>query len=144
MWEQRQDAWWADGPVVLDFDGRQVEINHMQMDLLSITFGAIDLDTRIDWLGHRRLRWLPTFGGPKISWRYDTHSEMAALYGRPLTGVQVLIYRPGKPGDFADGTVSIGFSFGGWQLEIYNALDENGLSFEAMGTDREVVWGITA
>ncbi|WP_344602482.1 hypothetical protein [Sporichthya brevicatena] len=141
MWDLRRDCWWADGPVVFDFEGRQVEINHMQMDLVSITWDAIHVGTRVDWLGgHRSRRWIPTFGGPKIGWRSNAHRDLATLAGRVLTGVQVLVHRSERPGDFANGTVSIGFSFNDRRVEVFNALDENGLSFDPLGLEHVVVW----
>jgi hypothetical protein len=36
-WERNDDQWFADCPVLLDFDGMQVEINHQKFDDLSIT-----------------------------------------------------------------------------------------------------------
>ncbi|MDQ7807286.1 hypothetical protein Q5425_26420 [Amycolatopsis sp. A133] len=42
LWDLDADEWFADGPVLLDFDGEQAEVNHYEFDDLSITWNTID------------------------------------------------------------------------------------------------------
>ncbi|WP_244884257.1 hypothetical protein [Carbonactinospora thermoautotrophica] len=63
-----------------------------------------------------------------MSWRDDTPPELVALHGQTLETVELLEWT-GQ--DIARGTVAVGFTFPNGQLEIYNALDENGLAFDS-------------
>ncbi|WP_433498929.1 hypothetical protein ACQP1K_00775 [Sphaerimonospora sp. CA-214678] len=49
VWDLDEDKWFADGPVLLDFEGEQVEINHGKLDELSITWNTIDPARSPDW-----------------------------------------------------------------------------------------------
>ncbi len=131
MWDAKRDVWWADGPVVLDFDGVRLEINHQKFDDLSITWDTIDLDRPIRWAGSRR---------PKLRWRHDVPQDLAELHGRPVTGVQLLRWASDDPTDLGNGSPEVGFAFGVREMTVFNALDENGLWFGPLGRHHQVVW----
>jgi hypothetical protein len=42
VWDLDEDKWFADCPILLDFEGEQVENNHGKFDELSITWHTID------------------------------------------------------------------------------------------------------
>lgn len=42
VWDTQDDEWFSDCPVLLDFDGEQVEINHYKFHDLSITWNSVD------------------------------------------------------------------------------------------------------
>ncbi len=114
VWDLDEDEWFPDCPVLLDFEGEQVEINHWKFDEVSITWNTIDPGRSPVWADFH------------LVWRDDVPEELAVLTGRSLSTVELLEWR-GR--DIAEGTVSLGFGFTDGQVTIYNALDENGLEF---------------
>lgn len=106
--------WFADCPVVLDFDGVQVEVCHSKLDELSIGWDSIDTAASIaGW------EWFELT--PEWSHR-DEHLER--LVGQELGEVALLEWRPAER-DLAAGTVAVEFVFAGDRLRIVNGLDEN-------------------
>lgn len=125
LWDLDTDAWFADGPVLLDFDGEQIEINHQKFGDLSITWNTTDPPEQTTWTygdeGH------PDDHVFHLGWRHDTRSELTALQGQPLQAVELLEY---AGGDMADGMIAVSFAFADARVTISNALDENGLEFD--------------
>lgn len=126
VWDLDDDEWFADCPVLLDFEGVQVAINHRKFDDLSITWGRIDPEAPIDWPGEPEFR---------LAWRNDVVAELSALHGRELTGAELLEW---CGSDMANGMVAVSFVFGPERLSVDNALDENGLSFAPPVPDQRV------
>jgi len=58
VWDLQDDEWFCDCPVLFDFDGEQVEINHQKFDDLSVTWNTIDTRRPVQWPDFR-LRWRP-------------------------------------------------------------------------------------
>ncbi|MER6974769.1 hypothetical protein ABT304_27175 [Nocardioides sp. NPDC000445] len=114
LWDRTDDEWFADAPVVLDFSGEQLEIQHQKFDELSITWNTIDPSRRVPY---------PDFD---LVWRDDALAELARLQARTVTAVDLLEYRGD---DMANGMVAVGIGFGEDYLVIQNNLDENGLAF---------------
>ncbi|MFJ7212798.1 hypothetical protein [Amycolatopsis sp. NPDC098790] len=114
VWDVRGDEWFSDCPVLLDFAGEQIEINHAKVDDLSITWNTVD--------PHQPVRW-PDFD---LQWRHDIRPELCALQGQSLQDIELLEW---TGSDMAQGTVAVSFCFPQSQLTIFNALDENGLTF---------------
>jgi len=117
VWDLDHDTWLADCPVVLDFEGHRVEINHEQFDRLSITWSTIDPARPSTWSANEFT----------LAWRDDAHPGLAALHGQTLRSVE-LIENTG--GDLAHGMVSPSFLLSGGRLTVHNAMDENGLTVE--------------
>ncbi|SDX32909.1 hypothetical protein SAMN05421504_1021053 [Amycolatopsis xylanica] len=112
VWETLADQWLSGCPVVLDFEGEQVEINHWKADELSITWNTIDTTQPVMWcLDKERPN----------SWRDDVSEGLAALRGQTVRTVMVL--------ERNESEVAIGLVFTDGQLTIRNAGDENGLDF---------------
>jgi hypothetical protein len=120
VWDLTDDSWWADCPVLLDFDGEQVEINHQKFDDLSITWNTVDPAQPVAW---------PASDNLQLAWRDDTPPELTALHGQTLEAVELLEWT-GASNDMASGMVAVGFILANGHLAIYNALDENGLQFQ--------------
>lgn len=114
VWDSQDDEWFSDCPVVLDFAGEQVEINHQKFDELSITWNTID--------PRRPVRWpVPGF---ELGWRHGPSPRLRALQGQTVHDVEL----PEWTGDdMAEGTTTVGFRFSRDELVVVNALDENGL-----------------
>ncbi|MFD8531554.1 hypothetical protein ACFV0L_29450 [Streptosporangium canum] len=116
VWDLDDDVWFADGLVLLDFEGEQVEIVHTKFDEISITWNTVDLAQPLDWGEEFRL-----------AWRDGVPSELAALKGQRLQAVELLEW---EGEDMAQGMVAVSFAFPNGRVTIYNALDENGMEFE--------------
>ncbi|MEU8686749.1 hypothetical protein [Streptomyces sp. NPDC048611] len=114
VWDLRDDEWFSDCPVLFDFDGEQVEINHHKFDDLSLTWNTV--------APHRPVRW-PGFD---LRWRPEPQPELDALRGLSLERVELLEWA-GE--DLARSNVDVSFVFEASRATVFNALDENGLSF---------------
>ncbi|KOU63881.1 hypothetical protein ADK55_07805 [Streptomyces sp. WM4235] len=116
--------WFADCPVVLDFDGIQVEVCHWKFDELSISWDAID--TAVTITG-----WESSELTPRWS-HSDEHLE--PFVGQELREVTLLEWRPAER-DLAAGTVAVEFVFASGCLRIVNGLDENRIEVDAAHPD---------
>lgn len=118
--------WFADLPVVLDFDGVRVEVCHWKFDELSIGWNEIDTTAAVT--GWESSEFTPRWSGD--------HECLEPLVGRELTEARLLEWRPRPPGrDMAAGTVAVEFAFGEDVLRITNGLDENFLETGAAHPD---------
>ncbi|MFJ6669857.1 hypothetical protein ACIQMJ_01980 [Actinosynnema sp. NPDC091369] len=120
VWDLEDDEWWAGCPVLLDFDGEQIEINHHKFDDLSITWNTADPTKPVDW------------GPPDnfpLAWRNTARADLSALRGRAVDAVEFLVW---TGGDLANGSIALAFTFGPDRLCVFNALDENGLAVGAL------------
>ncbi|MET8570150.1 hypothetical protein [Streptomyces sp. NPDC004783] len=114
VWDVQGSEWFSDCPVLLDFTGEQVEINHAKFDDLSITWNMVDPRQPVQWPGF------------ELQWRHGTRPELHALQGQVLQDVELLEW---TGSDMAQGTVAVSFRFPHGRLTVFNALDENGLTF---------------
>lgn len=115
-WNADDDTWFTVAPVVLDFEGGRVELNHCRPDELSVTWNGVDLAGPA----------LGLWGETRLVWRDDSEPRLAALVGRILDVVEVQVLDIGGR-DLADGTASLRFRFGEVGVTVFNALDQNGL-----------------
>ncbi|WP_229860842.1 hypothetical protein [Streptomyces xanthochromogenes] len=108
--------WFADCPVVLDFDGIQVELCHWRLDELSIGWDTIDTTATIT--GWEWFELTPQW----------SHSDerFEPFVGQELREAALLEWRTAER-DLAAGTVTVEFVFGGGRVRIVNGLDENGI-----------------
>ncbi|MFB9366005.1 hypothetical protein [Kitasatospora albolonga] len=106
--------WFANCPVVLDFDGVQVELCHWRFDELSIGWGTIDTSAAI--AGWEESEFTPEWS------RSDERLE--PFVGQALREVTLLQWRPSKR-DLAPGSVTVEFAFADGFLRIANGMDEN-------------------
>ncbi|WP_030370629.1 hypothetical protein [Streptomyces rimosus] len=120
VWDTQDDEWFSDCPVLLDFDGEQVEVNHYKIHDLSITWNSVDPRVPLQW---------PAF---PTQWRHDAAPQTTALLGQPLQDIEFLDW---QGADMAQGMVAVSFLFPSGRITIYNALDENGLTFAEPGPE---------
>ncbi|MFI6650383.1 hypothetical protein ACIBI8_22540 [Streptomyces sp. NPDC050529] len=85
VWDLRDDEWFSDCPVLFDFDGEQVEINHHRLGDLSLTWNMIDPTRAVRWPGF------------DLQWRPEPLPEVQALRGLPLKGAELLGPGPHNP-----------------------------------------------
>ncbi|MGP4099892.1 hypothetical protein [Nonomuraea sp. KM90] len=110
--------WYAECPVVLGFDGVQVEISHSKFDELSIGWNTIDTKAAI------------------TGWEYDeltpawsrADERLEPFVGQELREVALLEWHPSSRHDIAGGTVAVEFVFDMGRFHIANALDENSIA----------------
>ncbi|GIH78275.1 hypothetical protein Plo01_47040 [Planobispora longispora] len=108
--------WFADCPVVLNFDGVQIEICHWKLDELSISWNSIDTTTAIsDW------EWFEL----TPAWS-SADERLEPFIGQELREVALLEWRPSSH-DLAAGTIAVEFVFDAGCFHIANALDENSI-----------------
>jgi hypothetical protein len=123
MWDLADGSWFADCPVMLDFDGTQVEVNHQKFNELSITWNTVNPAVPVRW---------PTGDRFRLAWRNDAVPELSALHGRQLQIVDILEW---TGSDLAHGTIAVSFVFAEGQVTISNGLDENHLAFNQPPAD---------
>ncbi|UWE11061.1 hypothetical protein [Actinacidiphila bryophytorum] len=121
VWDLEDDEWFCDCPVLFDFDGQQVEVNHQKLSDLSLTWNTIDPASPVRWPGFA------------LQWRPDPLPGLLALRGLPLTSAELLEWT-GR--DVAHGNVDISFTFETGRVTVFNALDENGLTFDHPGPNQ--------
>ncbi|MFD7628046.1 hypothetical protein ACFV7Q_18755 [Streptomyces sp. NPDC059851] len=114
VWDRRDDEWFCDCPVLFDFEGERVEINHHKFDDLSLTWNTIDPSGPVRWPGF------------DLQWQAAPLPGLQAQLGLPLKEVELLEW---TGGDLAQGNVDVSFVFEKSRVTVFNALDENGLSF---------------
>ncbi|MEU9115768.1 hypothetical protein AB0D04_29310 [Streptomyces sp. NPDC048483] len=118
VWDLEDDEWFCDCPVLFDFDGEQVEINHFKFDDLSLTWATIDPRRPVQWPGF------------DLRWRPEPLPGLQALRGEVLQSVELLEW---TGNDMAQGAVEVSFLFPDGRVTVFNALDENGLNFAPPG-----------
>ncbi|MFF5934047.1 hypothetical protein [Streptomyces sp. NPDC012508] len=121
VWDLRDDEWFCDCPVLFDFDGEQVEVNHQKFGDLSLTWNTIDPRCPVRWAGF------------DLRWRPEPLHELQTLPGLPLERAELLEWT-GR--DVALGNVDLSLVFEERRVTVFNALDENGLSFDPPGPNQ--------
>ncbi|WP_326588217.1 hypothetical protein [Streptomyces sp. NBC_01294] len=122
LWDVEEDAWFADAPVLLDFGGEQIEIQHQKFDDIALSWNTLAPRGSAHWPGF------------DLRWRHDAVPELASLQGQALQDIELLEWRGD---DAAQGMVAVAFVFRQGRVTVFNALDENGLSFTAPERDYE-------
>ncbi|THA33967.1 hypothetical protein E6W17_30475 [Streptomyces sp. A1547] len=123
VWDLVDDEWFPDCPVLLDFDDVQVEINHQKFDDLSLTWNTINPSRPVTWTGF------------DLEWRPDVLPDLQTIRGMTLQGAELLEW---KVDNIAGSTTDVSFVFADARLTVFNAPDENGLTFAPPGPDQRV------
>lgn len=124
IWIGESD-WFADMPVVLQFDGvQQLEVCWQKLDDISISWNTIDVEVA------------PKAWIDNLSWRSWAHTELQMNRGRTVTsvaGTEAILttsdvdypHRVPRRSELIGG---LWLATTGPGLHVFNALDENGLS----------------
>ncbi|MEI7054770.1 hypothetical protein WBG06_03035 [Nocardioides sp. CCNWLW239] len=124
VWDSSDDSWFADAPVVLDFEGRHLEICHNKFDELDIAWNRIDL--------LRPILWRYDDDGPMpLSWCDDRAPELDRFRGRVLRRCTLEEW---VDDDVANGMVAVGFTFDNGGFLVSNGLDENQIDVRPVGS----------
>jgi hypothetical protein len=133
MWDFTDDAWWADGPVVLVFDhGAQLELLHHKFSDLSVTWNTIDLSAALD--GGEDPEWHRDLG-----WCLDMPNGLAPLRGGRVERFQILRWAEAPKGS-RDGALGLGLVLTTGAMVVLNALDENGILIGDGQPEWTAVW----
>lgn len=125
VWNLEEDEWFADLPVVLQFEDRpQLELCWEKFDDLSITWDTVDVTvTPRAWV-----EW-------PLEWRTQAHPAIATVVGMTVDSVsatagQLVTWEVDQPHDVHAAWLTTGLwlATSGGGLHVFNALDENGLS----------------
>lgn len=120
--------WFADCPVVLDFDGVRVELCHWKLDELSVGWSTIDTAAAIT--GWEGLDLTPV-------WSF-TDDRIGRFTGQELREVALLEWRSSAH-DLANGSVAVEFTFRTGRFHVANGLDENSIGEDASGFVRHLL-----
>jgi hypothetical protein len=113
VWDLEDDAWFADAPVVLEFDGVRLAVDHQKSDEIALGWDVPDPAVAIDG------------GGLRLAWRAEPFPELAALTGRTLRRAVLLEWH--NRGRVM--TLAAGFDLAPDWLTVQNAGDENGFAY---------------
>jgi hypothetical protein len=102
----RLDAWFCDGPVILDFGVTRLELAGFKFHLC-VSWDLIDVAEPIEWDG-------------RLEWREDALHELAQLRNRTIDTIRVVEYQGLLNG--------LQFCSGSDCVELFNALDELGIT----------------
>ena len=84
MWDENENEWYPDGPVILEIDGDNYEFCAYQLDDFSFTLNKIDLTGKLDWYGMGDE--LP------LSWNENGKQELRESLNQPISAINVLTY----------------------------------------------------
>ncbi|MFJ8747561.1 hypothetical protein ACIRL2_50580 [Embleya sp. NPDC127516] len=117
-------GWFADCPVVVDFDGVRVEICHRKFDELSIGWNTIDTTAQVT--GWQWVESTPAWSG--------TDARLEPFVGQILRDASLLEWRPSGR-DLAYATIAVEFAFDTGRFRVANGLDENSIEVGKAHTD---------
>jgi hypothetical protein len=109
MWETVESAWFRDGPLILEFQDRRLEIAAFKLHIC-LSWGAIDVQKEVVWYEGSSFH---------LAWRESALDPLNALRD-PIDEVLAVEYRGGLNG--------LAFRAGDAYAEVFNALDELGLA----------------
>ena len=131
VWDVGDDAWLADAPLVLDFQGTRLELACQGLASISVTWGTLDLS---------RQPKLYDGDGFVLEWTSNAPPELAAVAGQVLRDIGWLEYRfettvvadreSASVGDEYAAWVLVGveFTFEDGFISVHNGLDENAVA----------------
>ena len=139
MWDRKDDSWWQDGPVILEFDDLQCELCANKLSEYSVTFDSIDREQSLDWFGIEEIQ---------LTWKVNPLPEIIPFVGQAVSGIFVTEYYfettvvanrnyPERIGQ-VDATWllhGILFKLNDQWLHAYNGLDQNSLEYDEPSRD---------
>lgn len=142
MWDEKENEWYPDGPVILEIDGNNYEFCAYQLDDFSFTLNTIDLAEKLDWYGMGDE--LP------LNWKENGKKDLEVSLNRPISAVNILTYNFKSKNVETGEPHETGFMMHGIEFElenqngaatyfsIFNALDQNGLSSKRVEQEDQI------
>lgn len=134
-WDLARNEWFADEAVILAANGSYLEIVCWKLTDIVVSWGAIDRRQPPSWVAE----WGPEFS---LEWRRDATDGLRAINGKRIVSIDVVEYLqrttvvadPGKPSNVGTQNEAwllhgLEFGLGDKTLQVFNALDRNGLAF---------------
>jgi len=133
MWDTKNNEWLADGPIVIEINGKRFEFTAYQLDEFSLTINSFELTDKLDWYGMGKE--MP------LVWKENGKSELTKNLKKPIIGINILTYNfvsefveSGKRHETGDMLTGIEFvlekeseSDNENFFSIFNNLDQNGI-----------------
>lgn len=142
IWDEKENEWYPDGPVILEINGDHYEFCAYQFDDFSFTLNSINLNEKLDWYG---------MGDEMpLTWKENGKQELQDSLNRPISGVNILTYNfkstnveTGDPHETGAMMHGIEFELEKGQdqvvyFSIFNALDKNGLTSERVEQEDQI------
>lgn len=112
-WEQNQDEWFNDCPVIICFDECQLELCAYKMDEFAVTFDKILVPQKLCWYG----------SDLKLNWEENKMEDLHDVRGKQVIGIEMIERRETEAADFY--LAGMGFHLNDGYFAICNGLDEN-------------------
>lgn len=142
MWDEKENEWYPDGPVILEVDGNNYEFCAYQLDDFNFTLNKIDLTEKLDWYGMGDE--LP------LSWKENGKQELQESLNQPISAINILTYNyksknveTGEPHE--ERFIMHGIEFelkkendNTTYFSIFNGLDQNALSSERVEHEDQI------
>jgi len=135
-WDLERDEWFVDEAVIVDAGESSLEIVCWKLSDIVLSWNAVDRAQPPHWVGE----WGPEF---KLVWRRDAIAALREVVGRRILGISVVEYlhrttvvddrrNPANVGRRNQTWLLHGLEFllEGRTLEVFNALDQNGVTLE--------------
>jgi hypothetical protein len=106
-WEQNEDEWFKDLPVIIKFEDCQLELCAYKTDEYAISFDQIDLSEEIDYYGTDFI----------LRWEKNKFNELNKCIKKRIVKVEIIEWRALL--------IGMGFHLEEGYFSVYNGLDEN-------------------
>lgn len=129
VWDENNNEWFNDCPVVLNIEGQQIELCAFKFDEFAVTFNEIDLSNKLDWYGVKDF---------DLEWRKACLQQFKGILNKKITDIGIIErnhrYKvihdetnPKNEGNFiSDWELNgIGFYIESEYIAVENGLDEN-------------------
>lgn len=112
-WEQDQDEWFNDCPVIICFDECQLELCAYKMDEFAVTFDKILVSQKLCWYGTDL----------KLNWEENKMEDLHDVRGKKVMEIEMIERRETNATEFY--LAGMGFHLNNGYFAICNGLDEN-------------------
>lgn len=113
-WEQDEDEWFNDCPVIIRFEDCQLELCAYKSDEYIISFNQIPVTKAIDWYGTDL----------KLKWEKNKLEDLNFVINKSVNGIEIIERSEGNGTEFYY-LNGIGFQLNNSYFAICNGLDEN-------------------
>lgn len=118
--ETPSGKFWADCPVVLVVNGKQLEFCSLKDNEISITWNEINLRNKLDWYGSEEIH---------LEWQKNAFKSIAPYINEQINGVEVIEMKLESYDLVLHG---IGLEFNNNYLSMFNAFDVTGFTYEKL------------